>query len=45
MDVAQHLYDMLHKMDALGPSELLIEAPPKAREWLAILNRLTRAAS
>ena len=44
-DVAQQLYDTLHKMDALGVSELLIEAPPNAPEWLAILDRLTRAAS
>jgi L-threonylcarbamoyladenylate synthase len=43
-DVAQQLYDTLHKMDALGVSELLIEAPPNAPEWLAILDRLTRAA-
>ena len=44
-DVAQQLYDTLHKMDALGAGELLIEAPPNAPEWLAILDRLTRAAS
>ena len=44
-NVAQQLYDTLHKMDALGADELLIEAPPTAQEWLAILDRLTRAAS
>ena len=44
-DVAQQLYETLQKMDALGASELLIEAPPTAPEWLAILDRLTRAAS
>ena len=43
-DVAQQLYDTLHKMDALGAEILLIEAPPAAPEWLAILDRLTRAA-
>lgn len=43
-DVAQQLYDTLHKMDALGAKELLIEAPPNEPEWLAILDRLTRAA-
>jgi L-threonylcarbamoyladenylate synthase len=42
-DVAQQLYDTLHKMDALGVKALLIEAPPNAPEWLAILDRLTRA--
>lgn len=44
VDVAQQLYDTLHKMDALGAKELLIEAPPNEPEWLAILDRLTRAA-
>ena len=43
-DVAQQLYDTLHKMDALGAEILLIEAPPVTPEWLAILDRLTRAA-
>ncbi len=43
-DFAQQLYDTLHKMDALGAEMLLIEAPPSAPEWLAILDRLTRAA-
>ena len=42
--VAQHLYDTLHKLDALKVDKLLIEAPPNAPEWLAILDRLTRAA-
>jgi L-threonylcarbamoyladenylate synthase len=42
-DVAQKLYDTLHKMDALGVDVLLIEAPPNAPEWLAILDRLMRA--
>ena len=43
-DVAQKLYDTLHQMDALRAEKLLIEAPPNASEWLAILDRLTRAA-
>ena len=44
-DVAQKLYDTLHKMDALNAEKLLIETPPNAPEWLAILDRLTRAAN
>lgn len=44
-DVAQQLYNTLHKMDALDADILLIEAPPNAPEWLAILDRLTRAAA
>jgi L-threonylcarbamoyladenylate synthase len=43
-DVAQKLYDTLHKMDVFNADKLLIEAPPNATEWLAILDRLTRAA-
>ena len=42
-DVAQKLYDTLHKMDALNADKLLIETPPNQPEWLAILDRLTRA--
>ncbi len=42
--VAKHLYSMLHEMDALNVELLLIEAPPNAPEWLAILDRLSRAA-
>ena len=42
-DVAQKLYGTLHKMDALNAKKLLIETPPSQPEWLAILDRLTRA--
>jgi len=44
-DVAQKLYDTLHQLDALNAEILLIETPPNAPEWLAILDRLTRAAA
>jgi L-threonylcarbamoyladenylate synthase len=44
-DAAQQLYDTLHKMDALGVAELLIETPPDMPEWRAIIDRLTRAAA
>ncbi len=43
-DVGQKLYDTLHQMDALKVEMLLIETPPNEPEWLAILDRLTRAA-
>ena len=43
-NAAQQLYDILHKMDALGVAELLIETPPDMSEWRAIIDRLTRAA-
>ncbi len=42
--VAEALYSRLHSMDALNVDELLIESPPAVPEWLAILDRLTRAA-
>ena len=41
---AEALYSTLHSMDALHVDELLIEAPPNQPEWLAIRDRLTRAA-
>jgi L-threonylcarbamoyladenylate synthase len=44
-DVAQQLYSTLHEMDALGKKLLLVETPPEAPEWAAILDRMTRAAS
>jgi L-threonylcarbamoyladenylate synthase len=40
---AQTLYAHLRDLDALGCSELLIEAPPEQAEWRAILDRLRRA--
>lgn len=43
-DVAQQLYSTLHEMDALGKKLLLVETPPDAPEWAAILDRMTRAA-
>jgi L-threonylcarbamoyladenylate synthase len=40
---AMRLYSQLHELDALNVAQLLIELPPKTPEWLAILDRLTRA--
>jgi len=42
-EAAERLYDTLHQMDAMKVELLLIEAPPKTPEWLAILDRLCRA--
>ncbi|MGB7816703.1 MAG: L-threonylcarbamoyladenylate synthase [Methylotenera sp.] len=42
--VAERLYSTLHAMDDLDTELLLIEVPPNAPEWLAVLDRLTRAA-
>jgi L-threonylcarbamoyladenylate synthase len=42
--VAEQLYASLHALDALNVQQLLVEMPPNDSEWLAILDRLTRAA-
>jgi len=42
--MAEKLYDTLHRMDALHVEKLLIEAPPRTVEWLAIHDRLARAS-
>ncbi len=41
---AEQLYDTLHQMDALKVDLLLIETPPSESAWLAIHDRLRRAA-
>ncbi|WP_020167368.1 MULTISPECIES: L-threonylcarbamoyladenylate synthase [Methylotenera] len=42
--VAERLYGVLHHLDALNVAQLLVQLPPDAPEWLAILDRLSRAA-
>jgi L-threonylcarbamoyladenylate synthase len=41
---AEILYDTLHQLDKLKVNLLLVEKPKELPEWLAILDRLTRAA-
>jgi L-threonylcarbamoyladenylate synthase len=41
---AERLYSTLHRLDTLGKTAILIERPPQTEPWLAILDRLTRAA-
>jgi L-threonylcarbamoyladenylate synthase len=41
---AARLYDALHELDAAGVSGILIEMPPDTDEWLAVRDRLRRAA-
>lgn len=43
-DAAEHLYETLHKMDALSLELLLIEMPPNKPGWFAIRDRLSRAS-
>ena len=40
---AHDLYANLRNLDAAGTDAILIEAVPETPEWLAVLDRLTRA--
>lgn len=42
---AARLYAVLHDLDGRGLTRLLIELPPDTDEWLAVRDRLKRAAS
>jgi L-threonylcarbamoyladenylate synthase len=42
---AHDLYANLRALDAAGCSAILVEQPPVASEWAAVLDRLTRAAA
>jgi len=39
------LYDVLHRLDGLGLSRILVELPPATDDWMAVRDRLTRAAA
>jgi L-threonylcarbamoyladenylate synthase len=41
---AARLYAALHDLDAMNLDRVLIEEPPATPEWLAVRDRLTRAA-
>ncbi|MGQ0443155.1 MAG: L-threonylcarbamoyladenylate synthase [Methylophilaceae bacterium] len=41
---AESLYSTLHQLDALSVAWLLVEMPPDGAQWLAIRDRLSRAA-
>ncbi|MFM9912372.1 MAG: L-threonylcarbamoyladenylate synthase [Methylophilaceae bacterium] len=41
---AHALYSALHQLDALNCKQLLVELPPNTPTWLAILDKLRRAA-
>lgn len=41
--VAEQLYSALHELDAMKVDRLLVELPPAAPAWMAVLDRLTRA--
>jgi len=44
-DYARRLYAALRELDAAGGDVILVEAPPATAEWLAVRDRLTRAAA
>ncbi|NGP53185.1 L-threonylcarbamoyladenylate synthase [Thioalkalivibrio sp. XN8] len=43
-EYGQLLYATLRRLDAVGHELILVEAPPPAPEWLAVRDRLSRAA-
>jgi len=43
-EYAELLYATLHALDALNVEQLLVELPPNEEAWLAVLDRLNRAA-
>ena len=42
---AAQLYSTLHALDEAGVNRIIIQRPPNEPEWLAVIDRLTRAAS
>ena len=42
---AAALYGLLHQLDEEGWDWIAVEAPPSDGEWLAVSDRLRRAAS
>lgn len=42
---ARELYRVLHRVDELGASEVLIQAPPDGQAWRAVWDRLSRAVT
>ena len=41
---AAHLYAALHALDDAGVSRIVVDLPPEGDEWLAVRDRLRRAA-
>jgi L-threonylcarbamoyladenylate synthase len=42
---AQQLFAVLRELDALGVSQIWVQAPPGAPEWDGVRDRLNRAAA
>jgi L-threonylcarbamoyladenylate synthase len=43
-DYSRHLYSALHALDESGVERIVATIPPDVEEWLAVRDRLTRAA-
>src|SRR6266852_1445678 len=44
-EYAAKLYGLLHELDAKGFDWIAVEMPPDEKEWVAVRDRLTRAAN
>ncbi len=44
-EYAADLYAALHRLDDAGVATIIVQAPPETEEWLAVLDRLRRAAA
>jgi len=42
---ARALYANLRELDALGCGRIIVQQPPQTAAWLAVLDRLRRAAA
>ena len=39
------LYPALHRLDDAGVATILVQEPPQSEDWLAVRDRLSRAAA
>jgi L-threonylcarbamoyladenylate synthase len=44
-EYAADLYAALHRLDDAGYATILVKRPPDGEDWLAVRDRLTRAAA
>jgi L-threonylcarbamoyladenylate synthase len=44
-EYAADLYAALHRLDDAGVATIIVRSPPATEEWLAVRDRLARAAS
>jgi L-threonylcarbamoyladenylate synthase len=44
-EYAADLYAALHRLDDAGVATILVQEPPRTEEWLAVRDRLSRAAA